>query len=84
MEKRSFLVGGMSCAACSARVERAVSELSGVDLCQVNLLANSMTVVGEISDEEIIAQFAEADFEQSAFERFVSPFQLPKIDRGGY
>lgn len=66
MEKRSFLVGGMSCAACSARVERAVSELSGVDLCQVNLLANSMTVVGEISDEEIIAAVEKAGYTASA------------------
>ena len=66
MEKRSFLVGGMSCAACSARVERAVSELSGVDVCQVNLLANSMTVVGEISDEEIIAAVEKAGYTASA------------------
>ena len=66
MEKRSFLVGGMSCAACSARVERAVSELSGVDVCQVNLLANSMTVVGEISDDEIIAAVEKAGYTASA------------------
>ena len=65
MEKRSFLVGGMSCAACSARVERAVSELSGVDECQVNLLANSMTVVGEISDEEIIAAVEKSGYTAS-------------------
>ncbi|MBQ7374793.1 MAG: heavy metal translocating P-type ATPase [Clostridia bacterium] len=65
MEKRSFLVGGMSCAACSARVERAVSELSGVDVCQVNLLANSMTVVGEISDEEIITAVKKAGYTAS-------------------
>lgn len=66
MEKRSFLVGGMSCAACSARVERAVSELSGVDVCQVNLLANSMTVVGRISDDEIIAAVEKAGYTAGA------------------
>lgn len=65
MEKRSFLVGGMSCAACSARVERAVSELSGVNECQVNLLANSMTVVGDVSNEKIIAAVEKAGYTAS-------------------
>ncbi len=65
MQKRSFLVGGMSCAACSARVEKAVSELSGVSECQVSLLANSMTVVSEISDEEIISAVEKAGYTAS-------------------
>ena len=39
---KQFTVGGMSCAACSARVEKAVSSLSGVETCSVNLLTNSM------------------------------------------
>ena len=65
MEKRSFLVGGMSCAACSARVERAVSELDGVSECQVNLLANSMTVVGDVSDEKIITAVEKAGYTAS-------------------
>ncbi len=54
MEKMNFDVFGMSCAACSARVEGAVSHLEGVSACQVNLLANSMSVEGEASTEEII------------------------------
>ena len=41
---RQFSVSGMSCAACSARVEKAVSATEGVSLCSVNLLTNSMTV----------------------------------------
>ena len=39
----------MSCAACSARVEKAVSSLDGVESCAVNLLTNSMTVEGNIA-----------------------------------
>lgn len=62
MEKRSFDVIGMSCAACSARVENAVSKLDGVSECQVNLLANSMSVSGEASDEEIIAAVKKAGY----------------------
>ncbi len=45
----------MSCAACSARVEKAVSSLDGVESCAVNLLTNSMTVEGNIDDETIIS-----------------------------
>lgn len=52
--KRKFEVSGMSCAACSARVERAVCALDGVESCAVNLLSNSMTVEGSATDEEII------------------------------
>lgn len=51
MEK--FSVGGMSCAACSARVEKAVSKVSGVTECSVNLLTESMTVNGEFKNENI-------------------------------
>ena len=54
MSKLSFDVFGMSCAACSARVENAVSKLDGVVKCQVNLLANSMTVEGDASAKNII------------------------------
>ena len=41
---KKFDVRGMSCAACSARVESAVSKLDGVESCSVSLLTNSMTV----------------------------------------
>ena len=49
-----YHVTGMSCAACSARVEKAVSALPGVESCAVNLLTNSMAVEGSASREEII------------------------------
>ena len=52
----------MSCAACSARVERAVSSLAGVELCSVNLLTNSMDVEGNASDEQIIAAVTNAGY----------------------
>ncbi len=62
MEKRHFDVLGMSCAACSARVERAVSVVAGVEECQVNLLANSMTVVGDALTENIISAVEDAGY----------------------
>ncbi len=49
-----FSVTGMSCAACSARVERAVRDVLGVSECSVNLLTNSMVVEGTASTDEII------------------------------
>ena len=52
---RKFLISGMSCAACSARVEKAVSSLEGVDSCSVNLLTNSMVIEGSVTDEKIIS-----------------------------
>ena len=59
---RKYKVTGMSCAACSARVERAVKELEKVDSCSVNLLTNSMTVEGDASDGEIIAAVERAGY----------------------
>ena len=50
-----YNVTGMSCAACSARVEKAVSKVDGVTSCSVNLLMNSMGVEGTASPESIIA-----------------------------
>lgn len=52
----------MSCAACSARVEKAVSSTPGVDSCAVNLLTNSMTVEGSASNEIIIAAVEKAGY----------------------
>ena len=60
---RQFDVTGMSCAACSARVEKAVSKLDGVESCSVNLLTNSMSVEGDISDEIIIAAVQQAGYD---------------------
>ena len=50
-----FTVTGMSCAACSARVEKAVSKVPGVTSCSVSLLTNSLGVEGDASSEKIIA-----------------------------
>ena len=49
-----YIVTGMSCAACSARVEKAVAKVSGVTSCSVSLLTNSMGVEGTASAQEII------------------------------
>ena len=59
---KQYEVTGMSCAACSARVEKAVSSLSGVSSCSVNLLTNSMQVEGTVSDEEIIKAVESAGY----------------------
>lgn len=59
---RSYNVSGMSCAACSARVERAVSSVPGVESCSVNLLTNSMAVEGSAADEVIIAAVVKAGY----------------------
>ncbi len=57
-----FDVMGMSCAACSARVEKAVSSLEGIEKCQVNLLTNSMSVKGTVSEEKIIEAVEKAGY----------------------
>ena len=59
---KQFDVTGMSCAACSARVEKAVLNLPGVTECSVNLLTNSMNVSGSASDEEIIKAVIDAGY----------------------
>ncbi len=55
-------VGGMSCAACSARVEKAVSGLEGVTSCSVSLLTNSMTVEGSAGADEIVSAVEKAGY----------------------
>ena len=57
-----YTVTGMSCAACSARVEKAVSKVPGVTACSVSLLTNSMGVEGTAGAEEIIAAVQEAGY----------------------
>ena len=59
---KKYNITGMSCAACSARVERAVSSLDGVDSCSVNLLTNSMEVEGTASESEIISAVIKAGY----------------------
>ena len=57
-----YTVTGMSCAACSARVEKAVLEVEGVTACSVSLLTNSMGVEGTASAQEIIAAVQNAGY----------------------
>ena len=59
---KQYNVTGMSCAACSARVEKAVSKVPGVTSCSVNLLTNSMGVEGSASDEEIVSAVVQAGY----------------------
>ena len=55
-------VSGMSCAACSARVQKAVEKLDGVDSCAVNLLTNSMTVDGNVEPAVVIEAVEKAGY----------------------
>ena len=57
-----YIVTGMSCAACSSRVEKAVSKVPGVTSCSVSLLTNSMGVEGTASEQEIIKAVADAGY----------------------
>ncbi len=60
---QKFKVTGMTCAACSARVEKAVSAVSGVTSCSVSLLTNSMGVEGSAKAEDIISAVEKAGYE---------------------
>ena len=57
-----YIVTGMSCAACSARVEKAVSKVPGVTSCSVSLLTNSMGVEGTATEQEIIKAVEDAGY----------------------
>ena len=57
-----FDITGMSCAACSARVEKAVSAVEGVDSCAVSLLTNSMGVEGSASPQQMISAVENAGY----------------------
>lgn len=57
-----FNVTGMTCAACSARVEKAVNAVEGVEKCSVNLLTNSLTVEGSADDKTIMAAVKKAGY----------------------
>ena len=59
---KQFDITGMSCAACSARVEKAVTALDGVTSCAVSLLTNSMGVEGTATSDEIIAAVEAAGY----------------------
>lgn len=57
-----YTVTGMSCAACSARVEKAVSKVAGVSSCSVSLLTNSMGVEGTAAASDVIRAVEEAGY----------------------
>ena len=57
-----YTVTGMSCAACSARVEKAVSAVPGVTSCSVSLLTNSMGVEGTASAQAVVSAVQAAGY----------------------
>ncbi len=74
-----YQISGMSCAACSARVEKAVSAVQGVTSCSVSLLTNSMGVEGSATPEAIIAAVEAAGYgaKQKERERKAPEGELP-------
>ena len=87
---KQFDVTGMSCAACSSRVEKAVSTVDGVTSCSVNLLTNSMSVDGTASDTKIIEAVVNAGYgaslkgEEKTFEKKEKIFEdteTPKLKK---
>ena len=78
---KQYNVTGMSCAACSTRVEKAVSKVPGVAECSVSLLTNSMGVEGTASPEAIIAAVEQAGYgasEKGAGKTAPSPSEAEK------
>ena len=59
---KQYTVTGMSCAACSSRVEKAVSKVPGVTACSVSLLTNSMGVEGDVPPETVIHAVEDAGY----------------------
>ncbi|WP_407398924.1 heavy metal translocating P-type ATPase [Treponema sp.] len=67
---QKFNISGMSCAACAARIEKAVSKVKGVESCAVNLLANSMSVEGSAESQKVIDAVVDAGYGASALDEF--------------
>ena len=59
---QKYSVTGMSCAACSSRIERAVSKLSGVESCAVSLLTNTMSVEGTAAAQSVVRAVRKAGY----------------------
>ena len=85
---KQYTVSGMSCAACSAAVEKAVSAVDGVSACSVSLLTNSMGVEGSAGDSAIIAAVQKAGYDaapkgkaqlSTAQDDFLKDTQTPQI-----
>ena len=80
--KQRFSVTGMTCAACSAHVERAVKALDGVDEVQVNLLGNSMSVAYEdsVTPQQICEAVSQAGYGASVIGEKTAPTPAPQHD----
>ncbi len=65
---KQYHIYGMSCAACSARVEKTVSEIDGVINCSVNLLTKSMTIVGNVNPQIVINTVSSIGFKAIPFD----------------
>ena len=72
---KKYIVYGMSCAACSAKVEKAVRDVEGVSSCSVNLLTNSMTVEGS-DDESIVNAVRAAGYGAAIFDKNTNSDEL--------
>ncbi len=79
MAQQHYTITGMSCAACSNRVEKAVQAVSGVESCAVSLLTNSMTVSGTASPEDIITAVQKAGYGATC-EDTASKSNTPPVD----
>jgi len=75
-----YTVTGMSCAACSARVEKAVTNVPGVTSCSVSLLTNSMGVEGTATSDQIIAAVVDAGYGASKKGEKTSSSSAPNYD----
>ena len=77
---KQYNVTGMHCAACSARVEKAVSKVEGVTSCSVSLLTNSLGVGGDVSDKAIIKAIKKAGYGASVKKKDKSEKAVEEID----
>ncbi|MBR4532314.1 heavy metal translocating P-type ATPase [bacterium] len=83
---KQYTVTGMSCAACQARVEKAVAKVAGVESVSVSLLTNSMGVEGSASDEAVIKAVQEAGYgaklkENDSNDNVLSDTETPKLKK---
>ena len=73
---KQYIVTGMSCAACQARVEKAVNAVDGVTACSVSLLTNTMGVEGDVSPDKIIRAVENAGYGASEKGRTAAPSSM--------
>ena len=76
---KQYHVTGMSCAACAARVEKAVSAVPEVKSCAVNLLTNSMGVEGDAPPDAVIAAVVAAGYGASLKKQGIQKFKHTKL-----